>query len=83
MIVSYYIIIRNTTTYFRVRAYLILTYLIFRLPNNGDDQGLRNGFHLGVAHSNADFEKVDFQKNIYIEFRNLGVARATPATPVP
>ena len=27
-------------------------------------QGLRNGFHLGVAHSNADFEKVDFQKNI-------------------
>ena len=28
------------------------------------DQGLRNGFHLGVAHSNADFEKVDFQKNL-------------------
>ena len=27
-------------------------------------QGLRNGFHLGVAHSNADFEKVDFQKNL-------------------
>jgi len=25
-------------------------------------QGLRNGFHLGVAHSNIDFEKVDFQK---------------------
>ena len=25
-------------------------------------QGLRNGFHLGVAHSNKDFEKVDFQK---------------------
>ena len=48
-----------------------------------DVQGLRNEFHLGVAHSNADFEKVDFQKKIYIEFRNLGVARATPATPVP
>ena len=46
-------------------------------------QGLRNGFHLGVAHSNADFEKVDFQKKLCIEFRNLGVARATPATPVP
>ena len=25
-------------------------------------QGPRNGFHLGVAYSNADFEKVDFQK---------------------
>ena len=25
-------------------------------------QGLRNGYHLGVAHSNANFEKVDFQK---------------------
>ena len=27
-------------------------------------QGLRNEFHLGVAHSNADFEKVIFQKNL-------------------
>ena len=25
-------------------------------------QGPRNEFHLGVAYSNADFEKVDFQK---------------------
>ena len=24
-------------------------------------QGQRNGFHLGVAYSNADFEKVNFQ----------------------
>ena len=34
---------------------------------NNNHQGLRNGFHPGVAHNNSDFEKVDFQKKKIID----------------
>ena len=56
---------------------------LFQIPPPKQPQGPRNEFHLGVAYSNEDFEKFDFQKILLSKLRNLGVARATPATPVP